>query len=241
MGRLAEAGFTGLAIDHRGFGGSAGTRARCDPREQVRDVRNAVTYLQTRADVDPDAIAVIGASFGGAIAVGAAAADARVRAVVSMVGIGDGGRWLRSLRPFHAWYELEQRLAKDAVQRVLTGTGQRVGFDVLMPGPAPVPPDDPTCVLYPEGYPLENVSLAADFRPEELIASIAPRATCLVGVADDTVVPLSETLNLFERAGEPRQLTVFPAGNHGGPMGPLVEQTTAVLVDFLRTHLRPAC
>jgi alpha-beta hydrolase superfamily lysophospholipase len=236
MGKLAAAGFLGLALDHRGFAGSEGPRGRCDPREQVRDVSNAVTYLTSRHDVDASSIAVLGASFGGAIAIGAAAADDRVAAVVSLVGIGDAGRWLRDLHRYSEWYAVEQRLAQDAVRRVLTGVGERVDFGTLMPGPAPVPPDDPTRLMYPDGYPLENIALARDFRPEEMIASIAPRAACLIGVADDTVVPLSETQRLYERAGEPRQLVVQPTGNHGGPMGPNLEHTAATIVDFLRRH-----
>jgi uncharacterized protein len=239
MARLATSGVLGLAIDHRGFSGSDGPRGRCDPREQVRDVQNAVTYLRTRADVDADRIAVLGASFGGAIAIGAAAADRRLRAVVSLVGIGDAGRWLRSLHRYSEWYALLQRLEADEVRRALTGLGERVDFGVLMPGPAPVAPDDPTRVMYPDGYPLENVSLAMAFRPEDMIASIAPRATCLIGVADDTVVPFDETLRLYERAGEPRRLVVQPSGNHGGPMGPNVDTTATQIVDFLRTFVGP--
>ncbi len=238
MGLLAEAGYLGLAIDHRGFAGSEGIRGRCDPFEQIRDVSNAVTYLGTRDDVEGDSIAVLGASFGGAIAIAAAAADSRLRAAVSMVGVGDAGRWLRDLRPFYAWYELQQRIRADAVARATTGIGERVDFSVLLPGPFPIPPDDPTRVMYPEGYPLENIELAMRFRPESMIASIAPRAVCLIGCADDTVVPASETESLYARASEPRQLTVFPVGNHGGPMGPLANETAAVIVTFLAEHMQ---
>jgi uncharacterized protein len=63
--RLAQAGYPTLVIDHRGFGGSEGPRARCDPREQVRDMSAAATYLAQRPDVDATALAAIGASFGG--------------------------------------------------------------------------------------------------------------------------------------------------------------------------------
>jgi pimeloyl-ACP methyl ester carboxylesterase len=133
---LAARGYVGIAIDHRGFAGSDGpTRARCDPREQARDVANTVTYLSTRGDVASDRIAVIGASFGGAIAVAAGALDRRLVGVVSMVGIGDGGRWLQSLHG-DQWSRVQERLAADAVLRSRTGVGERVPFTQLMPSNA---------------------------------------------------------------------------------------------------------
>jgi pimeloyl-ACP methyl ester carboxylesterase len=230
---LAARGYVGIAIDHRGFAGSDGpTRARCDPREQARDVANTVTYLSTRGDVASDRIAVIGASFGGAIAVAAGALDRRLVGVVSMVGIGDGGRWLQSLHG-DQWSRVQERLAADAVLRSRTGVGERVPFTQLMPSNAHSAPDDPVVLMYPEGYPLENIELAANFRPQDDIGRIAPRPVCIVGVDDDSVVPVEESLALHAAADEPKQLVRFPVGDHGGPLGPLVEQSAQVIVDFL--------
>ncbi len=56
---LVEAGFGVLVIDYRGFGDSEGPKG-LSPRKQVEDLVNAVTYLTTRDDVDPDAIGVFG-------------------------------------------------------------------------------------------------------------------------------------------------------------------------------------
>ena len=112
MRKLAPEGCVGLAIDHRGFAGSDGPRARCDPREQARDVRNAVSYMLGRDDIDAARIVVVGASFGGAIAVAAGAEDERVAAVVAIVAIGDVGRWLRGLHGAERWDELTERIAR---------------------------------------------------------------------------------------------------------------------------------
>ncbi len=48
-----------------------------------RDVAAAVTYLQTRSDVDPGRIAAVGMSMGGEEAIGAMATDARIKATVA--------------------------------------------------------------------------------------------------------------------------------------------------------------
>lgn len=240
--KLAESGYVSLVLDHRGFGDSEGPRARCVPELQVRDVASGLTYLGARADVDADALGIVGVSFGGAIAIGAGARDPRAKAVASIVGIGNGERWLRSLRPFHQWCELRDRIEADRVARATTGVGERVDFTVLMPGPdAPAIQAEYETMraAQPDGYPLENAFHAMTYRPEELIGSIAPRAVALIGCADDTVVPVDETVAMYEAAGEPRTLVVFPEGNHGGPLGPLVDDTAAALVAFLDPHLRP--
>lgn len=240
--RLAQRGYAVLAIDHRGFGGSEGERLRCDPAEQVRDVSNAATYLAGLPGIDSSALGVAGASFGGGIAVAAAAADQRLKACVAIVPLGDGRRWLSGLHGATAWPELIERLARDETTRQ-AGPGERVELSVLMPI-APGPAADAEAALiaetYPEGYPLENAQLALDFSPERVVAAIAPRALCLITPTDDTIIPAEHSVALYERAGEPKSLRLLPDGGHGGPLGPQVDSTAQTAVAFLDTHLRSA-
>ena len=71
---------------------------------QLRDLVNAVTYLTTRDDVDPDAIGVFGTGgTGGGNAVLLAAVDPRVKAAISQVPVADGADWLHRMRPEHEW------------------------------------------------------------------------------------------------------------------------------------------
>ena len=49
-------------------------------------VHDALTFLQHQSDVDPKRLALIGTSLGGGLALGVAAEDARVRALVSYFG-----------------------------------------------------------------------------------------------------------------------------------------------------------
>jgi uncharacterized protein len=231
-GRLAQRGYAVLAIDHRGFGGSEGTRLRCDPAEQARDVSNAATYLAGRPGIDPAALGVVGASFGGGVAVASAAADERLRACVAIVALGDGDRWLRGLHG-PGWPAFVDRLARDEDARVTLST--------LMPMP-PGPAADAEARLiadaYPEGYPLENGRLAREFAPDTVVSSISPRALCLITPADDTVIPADHSTTMYERAGEPKELHLPPEGGHGGPLGPQVDATAETVVRFLDGHLR---
>ncbi len=79
---LARHGYGVLLFDARGHGRSAGIAMDFGWYGE-RDVAGAVSYLRTRADVDPSRIAAVGLSMGGEEAIGAAGADHRIRAVVA--------------------------------------------------------------------------------------------------------------------------------------------------------------
>ena len=59
---LNEWGYAALGFDMRGCGESEGTRANLICMEQVADTRNAVTYLQSRPEIDGSKIGVLGSS-----------------------------------------------------------------------------------------------------------------------------------------------------------------------------------
>ncbi|MFI7067531.1 alpha/beta hydrolase [Kribbella sp. NPDC050124] len=79
---LARHGYGVLLFDARGHGRSEG-RAMDFGWYGDLDVGAAATYLETRPDVDGSRIGVLGLSMGGEEAIGAAAADTRIRAVVA--------------------------------------------------------------------------------------------------------------------------------------------------------------
>jgi len=79
---LADNGYGVLMLDARGHGESTG-RAMDFGWWGDADVTAAVDLLVTRPDVDPDRIGVVGLSMGGEEAIGASAADDRIRAVVA--------------------------------------------------------------------------------------------------------------------------------------------------------------
>lgn len=79
---LGRAGYGVLMLDARGHGASGG-RAMDLGWFGDEDVRAGVDLLVTRPEVDPDRIGVVGLSMGGEEAIGAAATDPRIRAVVA--------------------------------------------------------------------------------------------------------------------------------------------------------------
>lgn len=79
---LARHGYGVLLFDARGHGGSDG-RAMEFGWNGDRDISAAIDYLQQRPDVDPQRIGAVGMSMGGEEAIGAMAADTRIRATVA--------------------------------------------------------------------------------------------------------------------------------------------------------------
>lgn len=80
---LTAHGFHVLLFDYRGYGRSDSARP-LRRAALAKDTRAALAHLFERPDVDPDRVGVLGVSLGAVFALDAAAADERVRAVVSL-------------------------------------------------------------------------------------------------------------------------------------------------------------
>jgi dipeptidyl aminopeptidase/acylaminoacyl peptidase len=79
-----------LVYDNRGFGASdvaAGQpRREIIPSVQISDFQDAITYAQSRTEVDLEKIGIWGSSYSGGHALYVAAVDRRVKACISQVG-----------------------------------------------------------------------------------------------------------------------------------------------------------
>ncbi len=137
--QLAASGIVALTIDYRGWGRSGGfvylgerfdsydrqrftdatpelviRRGRLDPDAQVQDIRNAITYLQSRPDVDPNRIGVMGVDMAGGHVVSVMGMDARAKAGVALTPIIPGaGETPQSFVPDSVTQQQMIRLARD--------------------------------------------------------------------------------------------------------------------------------
>lgn len=231
-------GYAALAFDHRGTGDSEGTRGRLNPHEQVSDIRHALAFLETRDEIDPARLALYGISYGAANAVQAAALDGRVKAMACAVGYGDGARWLRALRREWEWIAFEKRIAADRIRRATTGESALVDTsDLLVRDPEAEEHEAEARAAHPERVTevtLDTAEAIIGFRPEDVVARIAPRPSLFIGVEEDTLVPTGETLALFAAAQEPKRLKMFPAiGHHGVYYGENLPEMLDAVADFL--------
>jgi pimeloyl-ACP methyl ester carboxylesterase len=119
---LAGGGYGTLLVDARGHGGSGG-RAMDFGWNGDADTAAAVDYLATSPDVDPTRIAVVGLSMGGEEAIGALAADDRIRALVAEGATGRTGAdnsWLSEEFGLQGWFQEQLDVARYALVDALT-------------------------------------------------------------------------------------------------------------------------
>jgi uncharacterized protein len=80
--RLATCGIATLRLDDRGVGGSEGRADAATAEDTAADARAALSFLRQRSGIDGRRLALIGHSYGGAIAPMVAADDPALAAVV---------------------------------------------------------------------------------------------------------------------------------------------------------------
>jgi fermentation-respiration switch protein FrsA (DUF1100 family) len=248
---LTAAGFITLAIDYRSFGESGGdVRGNLFPNEEVEDYRNAISWLQARADVDPERIGIWGMSFGGGIVIQTAAMDRRVKAVVSVVPVVNGRRWLHSLWGADRFEQL----------RLLAEADRKTRFETGMSGRIPLVGDFPSAITMDargaaqymkiqeqpgrppmQGTPdlsIESIEKIIEFEPEQFIRHIAPRPLLIITAAGwDMMHPLDQIQNAFAKAGVPKQLVALPCEGNEIYVPPALGQMLDHGVNWYRQYL----
>jgi fermentation-respiration switch protein FrsA (DUF1100 family) len=239
---FCEAGYPSLVFDYRGWGESEGDRGYLFPSEQVEDIQNAMTFLGTHKMVDPERLGLYGTSFGGANVIAVAAIDQRVKCVVANLPIGNGKRWLRSLRRLWEWREFIQLVDEDRQNRVLNGKSRKMkAFDVV-----PLDPSiqDAMAAAIKDGFlqedeiTLESAEAIMTFSPEDMVAKISPRPILFIHAGADNLVSSEESQILYERAGEPKKLVIVPGVTHVDfYLGEAFGQVTSLSLDWFNRYL----
>ena len=215
---LVAEGYVVLTFDYKGWGESEGPKSHLNPHGRVADAQAALSFLARQPQVDADRLGVYGTSYGGATVVWLAAVDERVACTVSVVGIGNGRRWMRSVRRPDDWFDLLERSAEDRERRLRTGESTYVERNaVLLPDrqslelAAAARRDNPAAV---GTLPLDYIDETLAFNPEWVVDKIAPRAVLFITSDQDRLVPPEESIHLYERAGEPRKLVILKGYGH---------------------------
>jgi dienelactone hydrolase len=239
--RFTAEGWVVLTFDYRGFGTSEGQRGRLLALEQVEDIRNAVTYVRTRSEVDPERTGLWGTSYGCGLVVYAAAFDERVKAVVAQIGIADGmTSATRALNPQQV-EALRMGIEQDRKQRVLTGRGMYVDPFAIIPDPEMIAfferhlatmPHLKTQIL------LQYVEAHIEFSPISVVDRIAPRALLIIAAEHDAICPADELKRMCDRAGEPKKFALMEGVTHFQCYeGEGMERTCGEAIEWYRAHL----
>lgn len=239
---LNEAGYVVLTFDYKGWGASEGPKSRLAPFGRVADVQAALTFLGLQPEVDPDRLGLYGTSYGGATVVWVGAIDARAKCIVSVVGVGHGGRWMRSVRRPDEWVDLLARSKADREKRVLDGSSQFVDRGEILLA------DRQSAELAAaararnsaaiNNLPLEYIDETLSFHAEWVVDRIAPRPILFITSNDDRLVPPEESAALFAKAGEPKRLVVLNGvGHYEVYAEPAFAQVMAETTAWFRQHL----
>jgi len=239
---LNKAGYVTMVFDYKGWGASDGPRARLAPYSRVADVQAALTFLGTLPQVDPERLGIYGTSYGGATVVWVGAVDPRVRCVVSVVGIGNGRRWMRSVRRPDELHDLLARARQDRARRAVEGKSEFVAREeILLPDRqsaelgAAARRNNPNAV---SAIPLEYVDETLEFNPEWVVDKIAPRPILFITTDDDRLVPPEESIEMYARAGEPKKLVVLKGyGHYEVYKEPAFSEVMQATVAWYREHL----
>lgn len=102
---LRKAGVAVLRFDQRGFGDSEGDFSQLAISDMLDDIQVALAYMQKLEGIDRERIALFGSSFGGALAVIAAAQAQFVRALALWAPVASGPLWIAD------WFKANPELA----------------------------------------------------------------------------------------------------------------------------------
>lgn len=116
--KFADAGVAALVFDYRNLGVSGGEpRQHLDPWMQITDYQNALSYLETRSDVDASRLGAWGISYSGGHVIVLAAIDPRVQVIVSQIPVVDGYENMRRVHGTVGYRELWARILEDRAAR----------------------------------------------------------------------------------------------------------------------------
>ena len=239
---LNDAGYVAMTFDYKGWGDSEGSRSRLAPYSRVMDVQAEMTLLGMQPEVDPDKLGLYGTSYGGATVSWAGAIDQRAQCIVSVVGIGNGARWMSRVRRVDEWYELLDLSKRDREKRATTGES---GFldrnSILLPDRQSLElsmaarRDNPAAI---NTLPVEYVDDTIGFNPEWIVDKVSPRPILFITSDNDRLVLPEESEQLYAHAREPKKLVVLKGyGHYEVYAEPAFSEVMAAALDWYRQYL----
>jgi uncharacterized protein len=243
---FSEAGFVVLVHDHRNFGASDGVmRHDIDPWRQIADWRRAISFLESRPNVDPRRIGIWGTSYAGGHVLVLGATDRRIRAVVSQVPTISGyQQGLRRVVP-DALNSLEQQFDEDERAQFCGEAPRRqqiVNEDPAIPAAyrakdaiafylQPLPPG-----VWKNDVTVRSGRLSRMYEPGNWVARVSPTPLLMIVAMADRITQTDLQLQAYEQALAPKKLVTIEGG-HFDPYGGRFDSASAAAISWFAQHL----
>ncbi|RBA21880.1 hypothetical protein FPRO05_00227 [Fusarium proliferatum] len=240
-----------VVYDNRGLGdsdtGPGQPRQEIVPDLQVADISDAITFAQSRSEVDPERIGAWGSSYSGGHVLRVGAVDRRVKIVLSQVPCLNGwDNFNRLVRPDFAEF-MEGEFQKDRLDRAAGNapiTVKVVDENPLAPSALPTPDSydffqklwAPKSAWKNE-VTLKSLELFRAHDPSVWIHRISPTPLLMTVAENDVLTPTDLALEAYSRAREPKQLSILPGGHFDAYTGNNFERNVARQIEFLKEYL----
>lgn len=246
---FSEAGLNVLVYDHRNLGESDGQpRQEVDPWQQVRDYRDAITWVGDRDDVDADRIGIWGSSYSGGHVLMVAALDRRVKCVVSQVPLVSGGTSASRLVRSDALVAMRGMFDEDRRARLAGGAPGMLPVVAENEGdPAVLPTEDSADFFlnldsarkanWRNEVTLRSVEMFTEYEPGDYVARICPTPLLIAAARDDVLTAFDLTAAVYEKALHPKKLVVLPGGHFETYTGEAFAISAPQQRDWFLTHL----
>ncbi len=244
---FAAAGFVVLLHDHRAFGVSDGEpRQDVDPWRQIADWRRAISYLESRTEVDASRIGIWGTSYAGGHALVLGATDKRIACVVAQVPTISGYEQGSRRVPPEGIAALEAALNDDERAQA-RGESPRlqaiVNKDIGVPASyrtqdaidfylQPLSPG----ARWDNVVTMRSTRLARMYEPGVWAPRIGPTPLMMIVARQDTVTLTDLALEAYERAHEPKKLVMIPGG-HFDPYLSGFDASCGAALKWFQEHL----
>jgi fermentation-respiration switch protein FrsA (DUF1100 family) len=254
--KLSEKGFITLAFDASYQGESEGEpRFLEDPFARAEDIKSAVTFLETRNEVDQQRIGALGICASGGYVPFAAETDRRIKAIgtVSAVDLGDMVRnGLRNSTAF--WPTLEHLLEESNKARTEEAKGKPPRLEHIVPNtPKEVPKDAPVGVREATDYYrtpraqhpnsqnwflVRSIDRIAGYSSYDHAGMISPHPLLMIAGTEADTRYFSEMA--IGKAKEPKELFLIDGATHIGLydkkqyVDPAVEKLNSFFNQYLR-------
>ncbi|MFI1470528.1 alpha/beta hydrolase [Streptomyces wuyuanensis] len=228
--RLARAGFATLTFDAAYQGESEGTPRQLEnPFQRAEDIKNAVSFLTTRDEVDPERIGALGICASGGYVPYAAQTDHRIKAVATVSAVDLGGMFRDGVDGKQPPEVIQNMLDRSAQARTHEARGAEAQLDDILPKSREEAESGGYPYLMQEGFdyyrtdrghhPRSNnlfvtrsLDLLAQYDSFALIRMISPRPLLMIaGTAADTARFSQEAI---EKATEPKDLVWIDGATH---------------------------